>query len=168
MLGVILCGGQSTRMGSDKGLLKLHANTWTQTAIDKVSELQIPVVVSVNNEQYVDYSSIFPPQQLITDNDSLKMKGPLCGILSVHIQHPQEDILILACDMPLMETELLKELMIHYQQDLADAFVFTNDGEPEPLCGIYKATGLAHILHLYQTGQLPKHSMKYMLLIPSR
>jgi molybdenum cofactor guanylyltransferase len=163
MLGVILCGGQSTRMGSDKGLLKLHANTWAQTAIDKVNELQISVVISVNKEQYPDYSSIFPPPQLITDNDSLKMKGPLCGVLSVHIEHPKEDLLILACDMPLMETELLKELMTHYNQDIADAFVFTNDGEPEPLCGIYKATGLDHILHLYQTKQLPKHSMKYML-----
>jgi molybdopterin-guanine dinucleotide biosynthesis protein A len=163
MLGVILCGGQSTRMGSDKGLLKLHAKTWAQTAVDKINELQIPVVISVNKEQYPDYSSIFPPQQLITDNDSLKMKGPLCAVLSVHIQNPAEDLLILACDMPLMETELLKELMIHYQQDTADAFVYSNDGEPEPLCGIYKAKGLAHILHLYQSQQLSKHSMKFML-----
>ncbi len=160
---MILCGGQSTRMGSDKGLLKLHANTWAQTSIDKITTLQLPVVLSVNKDQLEGYASIFSPQQLITDNDSLKMKGPLCGLLSVHIQHPQEDLLILACDMPLMETALLKELILRYQQIIADAYVFTNDGEPEPLCGIYIATGLAHILQLYQSGQLPKHSMKYML-----
>jgi len=163
MLGVILCGGQSTRMGSDKGLLKLHANSWAQTAIDKVAELQMPVIISVNQDQYPGYSSIFTAQQLVPDNDTLKMKGPLCGVVSVHIQYPQEDLLILACDMPLMETELLKELMNHYQQYPGDAFVFTNEGEPEPLCGIYTAKGLAHILHLYSTSQLPKHSMKYML-----
>ena len=63
-----------------------------------------------------------------------------------------------------METELLKELVNNYQQQTnADAFVYTNDGEPEPLCGIYKASGLAHILQLYQSKQLPKYSMKYML-----
>jgi len=163
MLGIILCGGQSTRMGSDKGLLKLHATTWAQTAIDKIKAIKLPVLLSVNKDQYDGYAAIFNPQQLITDNDSLKLKGPLCGVLSVHMQYPQEDLLILACDMPLMETELLKELITHYQQGPAAAFVFTNDGEPEPLCGIYKATGLAHILHLYQTNQLPKHSMKYML-----
>jgi len=164
MIGVILCGGQSTRMGTDKGLLKLHANTWAQTAVDKLTDLQIPVVISVNKNQQEDYASIFSAEQLITDNDQLQLKGPLAGLLSVHVQHPAEDFLLLACDMPLMETELLKELINNYQQHtMSDAFVYTNDGEPEPLCGIYKASALANILHLYHTDQLPKHSMKYML-----
>ncbi len=164
MLGVILCGGQSTRMGSDKGLLKLHANTWAQTAVDKLTELQMPIIISVNKLQFNDYSTIFPAQQIVTDNDSLKIRGPLCAVLSVHLQYPKENLAILACDMPLMETELLKELLnLYHQQPSSDAFIFTNEGEPEPLCGIYKASGLASILHLYQSNQLPKHSMKYML-----
>lgn len=164
MLGVILCGGQSTRMGTDKGLLKLHANTWAKTAMDKITVLQLPVVISVNAHQYAGYASIFPAAQLIKDNDSLHLKGPLCGVLSVHLQYPAEDLLILACDMPLLETELLYGLLNQYQEQAdRDAFVYSNDGEPEPLCGIYKARGLSHIIQLYQSGQLPKHSMKYML-----
>jgi molybdopterin-guanine dinucleotide biosynthesis protein A len=174
MLGVILCGGQSTRMGTDKGLLKAslpfqgvhlnQANTWAQTSADKLTELQLSVVISVSKNQYADYATIFSTQQLITDNDSLQIKGPLAGLLSVHLQHPDEDLILLACDMPLMETDLLKELVKNYQQNMtADAFVYTNDDEPEPLCGIYKSSGLKHVLHLYQSNQLPKHSMKYML-----
>jgi molybdenum cofactor guanylyltransferase len=164
MLGTILCGGQSTRMGSDKGLLKLHATTWAQTAIDKMKLLELPVVLSINKDQVEGYGAIFPPQQLIPDNASLEMNGPLCGVLSVHLKYPAEDLITLACDMPLMETALLKELLSYYsQQPSPDAFVYTNDGEPEPLCGIYKARGLAHILSLYRGNQLPKHSMKYML-----
>lgn len=164
MLGIILCGGQSTRMGTDKGLLKLHADTWAKTAIDKMAMLQLPVMLSVNAIQYPDYAAIFPTEQLIKDNNTLKLKGPLCGVLSVHLQYPDEDLLVLACDMPLMEPALLKELVKNYQQYTdADAFVYTNDGEPEPLCGIYKAKGLMHIIQLYTSHQLPKHSMKYML-----
>jgi molybdopterin-guanine dinucleotide biosynthesis protein A len=164
MLGAVLCGGQSTRMGSDKGLLKLHANTWAQTAIDKLNELELPVVISVNKEQYAGYSAIFPATQLITDNDSIQIKGPLGGVMSVHIEHPNEDILLLACDMPLLETELIRELLTQYHLHPAhDALVYANDGEPEPLCGIYKAQGLSHIFQLYQNKQLQKHSMKYML-----
>jgi molybdenum cofactor guanylyltransferase len=163
MIGVILCGGQSSRMGTDKGLLKLHANTWAQTAVAKLAELQLPVVISVNRNQYAEYATIFSPQQLITDNEILQIKGPLWGLLSVHLQYPVEDLLLLACDMPLMETSLLKELISIYNQQTSDAFVYTNDGEPEPLCGIYKASGLKKILHLYQSNQLPKYSMKFML-----
>jgi len=164
MLGLVLCGGQSSRMGSDKGLLKLQANTWAQTAVDKLLELQIPVVISVNKDQYAEYGTVFSPQQLITDNESLQLKGPLCGVLSAHLQYPGEDFVVLACDMPLLETGLIKELVTQYQlHDENDAFIFTNDGEPEPLCGIYKSKGFAHILSLYRSGQLVKHSMKFML-----
>ena len=80
MLGVILCGGQSSRMGSDKGLLKLHANTWAQTAVDKMMALQLPVILSVNNNQYNDYSTVFSHEQLIKDNETLQVRGPLCGV----------------------------------------------------------------------------------------
>lgn len=169
MLGVILCGGKSTRMGSDKGLLKPPqspqggAKTWARIAIDKLMELQLPVVLSVNANQYPEYAMIFPAQQLIKDNDSLKLKGPLGGVLSVHLEYPDEDLFILACDMPLMETEPLKELLKDSEQYNADAFVYTNDGEPEPLCGIYRPKGLSHIVQLHHSGQLTKHSMKFML-----
>jgi molybdopterin-guanine dinucleotide biosynthesis protein A len=176
MLGVVLCGGKSARMGSDKGLLKnlvplkergraaREDCTWAQMAVDKIAELKVPVVLSLNVQQVTDYSAIFSPQQLITDNETLKMHGPLCGVLSVHIRYPQEDLIILGCDLLLMETDMLKELLSQYNQFPApDAFVYSNDGEPEPLCSIYKAKGLAYTLGLYHSQQLPKHSMKYML-----
>ena len=164
MLGVVLCGGQSTRMGSDKGLLKLEAKTWAQTAIDKMAVLNIPVKISVNNNQYPEYSTVFSSDNLIADNASLPLRGPLQGVLSSHLQYPPEDLFILACDMPMMEPFLLKELHDQYNQHPAsDAYIFTNEGEPEPLCGIYSAKGLSIILTMLRSGQLSKHSMKFML-----
>ena len=164
MLGIILCGGQSSRMGSDKGLLKLEANTWAQTAIDKMSALNIPIKISVNSQQYPDYKLVFASADLITDNPTLSLKGPLLGVLSSHLQFPQEDLFILACDMPLMESSLLHTLYTSYQQEPSfNAYVFTNEGEPEPLCGIYKASGLSTILEMLVSGRLSKHSMKFVL-----
>ncbi len=164
MLAVILCGGQSTRMNSDKGMLKLSDDTWTQVAVDKIASLKLPVVISVNSDQYNEYLLLFKAEQLNIDNETLKVHGPLCGVLSVHLQHPEENLFVLACDMPSMEQKILTQLLnIYNQHTSADAFVFTNDGEPEPLCAIYTAKGLSHIIQLYQENKLPKHSMKFML-----
>jgi molybdenum cofactor guanylyltransferase len=164
MLGVILCGGNSTRMGTDKGMIKLHANTWAQTAVDKLLCLQLEVVLSVNKIQYTDYLSVFKENQLIKDNDELLVKGPLAGVLSVHVQYPDKDLFVLACDMPLMETGMLKELFsIAAEHTESDAYVFSNEHEPEPLCAIYKANGLSHIADLLKANKLTRHSMKFML-----
>ena len=164
MTGIILCGGESTRMDSDKGLLKYNSNTWAQIAANKIKDLRIPVVISINEKQHDAYALIFSPQTLVADEDPLQVRGPLYGLLSVHLKFPDEDLLILACDMPLMEADLLKGLLKHYhQQKNFDAFVYKNDGEFEPLCGVYKANGLSKILSFYQTNRLAKHSMKYIL-----
>lgn len=164
MIGLVLCGGQSSRMGSDKGLLKSEDKTWAQTAIDKLAVLEIPIMISVNKGQYNDYASVFTTSQLIIDNNTLQLRGPLLAVLSAHLQNPSEDIFAFACDMPFMEPSLLKELHLQYKQhNQYDAFVFTTDGEPEPLCGIYTTKGLASIIAMYHSNQLLKHSMKYML-----
>ena len=163
MLGVVLCGGQSSRMGSDKGLLMLNDKTWTQKAIDTLRNFQIPIVISVNKNQYQDYSIIFLVDTLIPDDRSLQLHGPLCGLLSVHLKYPEEDLLILACDMPLIDTEHIKQLFSKYTTETADAFIYSNDGEPEPMPGIYGSKGLKYVHQLYSSDQLPRHSMKYML-----
>jgi molybdenum cofactor guanylyltransferase len=164
MLGIVLCGGKSTRMGTDKGLLKSETGTWVQSAVDKLESLSLPVKISVNKEQYADYATVFPADKLITDEPSLQLRGPLYGVLSIYLHHPADDLFILACDMPLMEPFLLEGLLQSYQSNPQyDAYIYTNDGEPEPLCGIYRATGLAEILEMYHAQQLSKHSMKFML-----
>src|SRR5215208_1603271 len=125
MRGVVLCGGKSSRMGKDKGLLKLYAKTWAQIAIDKLAQLDMPVVLSVNELQYEEYPSTFSIEQLIKDDNSLQLHGPLAGMLSVHRQFPVEDLFALACDMPLMEPGLLQELLDRYHEHTEyDAYIF--------------------------------------------
>jgi molybdopterin-guanine dinucleotide biosynthesis protein A len=164
MLGVVLCGGQSSRMGTDKGLLKLEARTWAQTAVDKLAALQLPVVLSVNALQYPGYAAVFATEQLIQDNELLGIHGPLSGVLSVHLRFPGEDLFVLACDMPLMETAVMAQLVAtRHDHPSFEAYVFSNNQQPEPLCGIYTARGLAATMQRYQNRELLKHSMKYTL-----
>lgn len=164
MLGVILCGGQSTRMGKDKGTIHSHSVTWAKLAADKFSALSLRVVLSVNARQYTDYSHTFKDTLLIKDSIEIAVKGPLAGILSVHTTYPEDDLFVLACDMPLMDTRMLEKLLAIYRdQPTAPGYVYLNTHEPEPLCAIYAAKGLAYILHLINEEQLTKYSMKFVL-----
>ena len=164
MTGLVLCGGQSSRMGSDKGLLSSSGLTWAEAACSKLSSVVFPVAISVNPQQHSTYAECFPSHQLIVDNDQLTIGGPLRGLLSAHILIPQEDIFLFACDLLFMEPIVFKELLAHQQQSPGyEAFVFSQQQEAEPLCGIYTATGLAKILSHYHAGTLGKQSMKHVL-----
>jgi molybdopterin-guanine dinucleotide biosynthesis protein A len=163
MLGVVLSGGQSSRMGTDKGLIRSEAKTWAQIAMDKLAAFQIPVVISVNAKQHVEYQAEFRVEQLLKDNEALAIRGPLAGLLSVHRRFPKQDLFVLACDMLLMENAMMEKLLAEYKKQHEEVFVFTQHGEPEPLCAIYTARALATSLDLYHSSKLTKHSMKFVL-----
>lgn len=164
MLGVILCGGESSRMGRDKGLMESQNKTWVQLATDKLEDLEISVVISISGKQKEIYEKLLHGKTLIVDDSTIALKGPVAALLSVHMRYPGEDLFVLACDLPLMEFSVLNELYRFYvTKNLFQAFVYTNNGEPEPLCGIYTAKGLELILRLQHAKKLEKHSMKYIL-----
>ena len=164
MTGIILCGGKSARMGVDKGRIEDKGVAWAQTAFNKVTSLGLPVVLSVNPEQFNAYSSAFDESKLIIDNNDLQLKGPLLGVMSAHLKYPSEDLLVLACDIPFMDILLLQKLKDQYQLDASvDAIIYTNNGEPEPLCAVYSSTALAGILEKFYSGALVKYSMKNMI-----
>jgi molybdenum cofactor guanylyltransferase len=164
MLGVVLCGGKSSRMGDDKGLLLVNNKSWAKATQEKLALMNLPTVLSVGEAQVEKYRLLFPKEQLIVDNSELALAGPLLGVLSVHIRFPKEDLLVLACDLPNMQQTVLEKLQEeHLKNNDSEVFVFKFAEQVEPLCGIYTSKGLAKILALYQTKNLLKHSMMYVL-----
>lgn len=163
MTGVILCGGQSTRMGSDKGLMYHQSLSWAELAKNKLEELNLPVVLSVNEQQLHCYKEKFDSFTIVKDDKLLNVYGPLKGILSVHLEFSLEDLLVLACDMLSMQTQVLQYLIDTSVVGNEDAFVFQTNESIEPLCGIYTSQGLTKIYQLYNQGQLKKHSLHYVL-----
>jgi molybdenum cofactor guanylyltransferase len=162
MTGVVLCGGESTRMGTDKGLLEIQSKTWAEVAETKLAALEIPVIISINKKQLVQYSKIFP-EKLILDRPDIDVKGPLLGLLSVHQNLPEEDLFVLACDMTDMKTNLLQQLLTMYHEGRHDAYIYSTREKYQPLCGIYKAGGLKKIDEMNQKRSLKKSSMMHVL-----
>lgn len=164
MLGIVLCGGQSLRMGSDKGLLNYQGRPWAEIAREKLSQLGMPVKISVNAQQYQLYADLFPPAQLIADAPFIDVKGPLKGLLSAHLSAPEEDIFLLACDMLLMEKRLLKSLLGTFEPtEMYGSYIYTKNDQQEPLCGIYTSSALKRVMQRLTKQELTKSSMKYIL-----
>lgn len=163
MTGLVLCGGTSTRMGSDKGLLKENGQTWAETAAQKFKSLSLPVILSVNRDQLAAYSIYFDEKQLLPDSNAIAVKGPLLGLLSAHLKLPEENFLVLACDVKDMNVALLQNLINQSTEDEREAFVYTSKERPQPLCGVYTSGGLKKIYQRQEAGELKRFSMMHVL-----
>lgn len=151
LLGVVLCGGMSLRMGEDKGLLKIRDLHWADHCRKILSEIVQEVVFSVNPSQLNDYKKLFQSEKIISD--SCSAEGPLRGILSVHNQFQDLDLLVLACDMISMNVQVPALLQNEYLQNPDfEFYAFKIQKRIEPLCGIYTSLGLKKIeLRLSET-----------------
>jgi len=103
--GLIMMGGQSTRMGSDKAFVQWHGQTLLEKAIDHLSGITDDIYLSVNAEQYDllqdEYACI---------QDQYPDKGPMGGILSA-LEKLHEDLIVLAVDMPNLSAANILDLI---------------------------------------------------------
>ena len=162
LLGVVLCGGESRRMGRDKGLLPVGDTIWALSAAGKLTPFGIPVIFSINEKQRESYSAYISPDHLIID--TVAVKGPLKGLLSVHRKLPDRDLLLLACDMPdLNESTIQKMITVYRKESLHDFFVYQDFEFAQPFCGIYTSQGLKKEYALALHGDLPDFSLQSIL-----
>ncbi|TAH03370.1 MAG: hypothetical protein EAZ15_03355 [Sphingobacteriales bacterium] len=156
LLGVVLCGGKSMRMGADKGLLLKEDKPWATIVAQKFDALNMPYVVSVNDAQLATYVKYFKSEILILDTQTIP--GPLRGLLTVHQQYPQKNLLVLACDMIDMQPQTIQTLINNYTtQPNFNFYAYHNGDFWEPFCGIYTAKGLNSLVLGNQTDFSLQH-----------
>lgn len=181
LFGVILCGGESRRMGRDKGLLDTGGGLWVTRLRDKLAPL--PILYSINPAQWDAYSRILPPHQLITDRLSFPaIHGPLKGLLSVHEIFPDKDLLLVACDMQDLDARTIDKVTGAYTcygqrpdrpdsppdqsaspSEHYDFFIYRDRNFFQPFCGVYTARGLSYIHRMASLGHLRDSSLQSIL-----
>lgn len=125
----ILCGGKSSRMHSEKGLVLFQNKPFIEHIIQAILPISdtIKLITATKEYDYLPYQKI---PDLITD------KGPMGGIYTALSHSETEFNLILSCDIPLISTELLSEL-ISKHNDEAEITIFASESKLHPLIGIY-------------------------------
>jgi molybdopterin-guanine dinucleotide biosynthesis protein A len=102
----ILAGGKSSRMGEDKALLRLmpHGPTLLETTIQRVSiVVPNPIIVAPSDRDYGRLGVDVIP-------DDQPNQGVLGGILTALRHFAGDDVLVVACDHPFLNVELLRQM----------------------------------------------------------
>lgn len=156
--GIVLAGGRSRRMGSDKAaLLHPDGRPLARRAVDLLADAGCArVVVSLRHDQEVP-----PGIESLAERDGTTIArdpvggsdGPLSGMLASMRLHPAADWLVVACDLPRLDKETLRHLVASKQP--GDQFVCYRsefDGLPEPLCALYTAAALPALEEAFAGG----------------
>ncbi len=139
----IIAGGLSSRMGYPKGLLPLGAGTIMDHLIQAARGFD-DVFISANMNEYETYG-------LPVIRDIYRNIGPLSAIYSALTAARNPWVLLLPCDMPLVNEDVMNVL---FRQNLSPAqAVIVSDGEkPYPVLDLYHQSILPNVLGQISNG----------------
>lgn len=140
---LILCGGLSSRMGTDKGLLPYKGQPMLQHVLGAVAPLDLPVWLSTGDACYERFG--YP---LIADE--FPEKGPLGGLYSGLKNSGCGRMLVLACDTPYLTVDLLRLLL--QEQKNEDALAPSFQGKTHPLTAVYHCNIMPLALRHLESG----------------
>jgi molybdopterin-guanine dinucleotide biosynthesis protein A len=148
----ILCGGKSSRMQSEKGLVLYKNKAFIEHIIEAVLPISnnIQLITNGNNYDFLKYNTV---------KDRIIDKGPIGGIYTALANSEMELNLILSCDIPLISTEILLELIANHKSNF-DATVFEDSNRIHPLIGIYSKNCLPILKEA-----IDKNDLKMMCLL---
>lgn len=127
----IIAGGKSARMGQDKAFVKLAGKPLIQHVIERSRNLgQSETILIVNQPGRYEHFG-FAMYRDVCPN-----KGSLGGIYTALTYAQSPHTLVIACDMPFIQTELLR-FMIAQISDAIDIVVPRIGGYPQGLHAIY-------------------------------
>lgn len=104
--GIILCGGQSKRMGANKALLKLGELTLIEHVIHIMKPICGEIILSVNNSDldFLPYRKI---------KDKIEGIGPIAGFHASLMESNSEENLVISCDTPFITSQFLNVLILN-------------------------------------------------------
>lgn len=128
--GIILAGGKSQRMGTDKGLLELKGKPFVSHVYDAMQAIVGDNIVVVSSNADYDALGYTRIEDLIAD------KGPVGGLYTALKQSKTKFNLVLSVDVPLVSSELLQWLVDNHEDSYLISQLRAKD-KVSPLIAIY-------------------------------
>ncbi len=144
---VILAGGESRRMGTNKALVEIKGKALVERVLERVGPLFEEVMISAHGDEGYSY----PGTKIL--KDTLEGRGPAVGV-SAALQAASNDwVFIVACDQPLVSAALIRKLAALAVNGTSDAVVPRAGGRVQTMCALYKKTCLAPLEERVKRGR---------------
>lgn len=143
--GIILAGGKSSRMGSDKGFIKYDDEPFVMYSIKALRPIVNDILIVTNNPSYDVFG-------LTRIEDIIENAGPLSGVYSGLKNSKTDYNLILSCDIPLIKTVALKKITAQIDEKY-DIISLKSHGKLMPLIAFYNKRCEIVFLKLLVNGE---------------
>ncbi len=150
LVGVVISGGKSSRMGTDKSLLLWNNKPFYLHAAEILAPFCSEIYVSCNVSQSNNY--ILP---VITDKYG--SYGPISGVLSSMHALSGHSIITLPCDMPELSEGIINVMISSNKERLDGVFLKDDNNQLESMLAIYNPSIYSKLLAWYDSG---KYSLK--------
>jgi molybdopterin-guanine dinucleotide biosynthesis protein A len=140
---ILLAGGRSSRMGSNKALYSVGGEPMVRRITDRLSGLSDEfLVVIARHASRAEYAGILPNFVKVI-NDELEGKTPLVGIITGLRAAKSQYAIVLSCDIPFVNSHVIQLLL--KRASGADAAVPKwKAGHLEPLQAAYRKVPMLH------------------------
>jgi molybdopterin-guanine dinucleotide biosynthesis protein A len=146
---LILAGGKSTRMGSDKSQLSYDGDVTQELKMAKLC-------ASIGLDSYISKGADFTEDiigGIPVIKDRLTDMGPFGAIVSAFMHDPDAAWLVMACDLPFINEASLQRLIAQrHSSGVATAFKAEGRPFPEPLITIYEPKAYGRFLEFMSLG----------------
>lgn len=144
---VILAGGKSKRMKQHKALLPTPEGTLIERILGQLAEYFNEVLISVSDDKKFRFLNL--KHKFIKDKKA--GQGPMMGIKTALLAAKNEKCFVIACDIPDIDLDFLKEL-ISLAKDYDIVVPVSSKGDYEPLFAIYSRSVHVEMERFLNTG----------------
>ena len=146
--GVILAGGESTRLGFDKSLVPFRGAPLIARVVETIRPAVEECIVVTNYA--AKFAGVLGGVRFV--RDAVPQRGSLVGIYSGLLAARCDRALVVACDMPFLNVRLLRHLAALSGE--CDVVIPRHGDALEPLHALYGRSCIAPIARTLQRGNV--------------
>lgn len=153
---IVLCGGQSRRMGQDKSGVLFQGIPMLSRVCQRLEPATMPIVVVAAARQSLPCL----PTSVDVVRDEYPDQGPLGGLLTglSFLRHREPEInhfALTGCDAPFVNTSVLLHMfeLLCKEQDMADGHILRQHGRRQPFHAVYRTSICDRVADLFEAGQ---------------